>query len=89
MTQPHDQTPYGYEPPTRTRSENPIYGHAPQPQPVVVNVVQNAYGAGPVVVRRRLNHQLHFWLTVLTGGGWGLFVWLPLAMRRRKVTVYR
>lgn len=30
--------------------------------------------------RGRVNHRLHFWLTVLTGGGW-LFVWIPVAIR--------
>lgn len=76
---PQYQQPY-YPPPQ----------YAYPPAPVVVNVVQNAYGPRPVLVRRRVNHRLHFWLTVLTGGGWGLFVWIPVAIRGgKKVRVYR
>lgn len=85
--QPQDRSPY--EPPVRQRSDMPTYTVAPQPQPVVVNVVQNAYGGRPVVVRGRVNHKLHALLTIFTGGAW-LFVWIPVAIRGgKKVVVYR
>lgn len=65
------------------------YHVPPQPGPVVVNVTQNVYAPRPVYYRRRVNHRLHFWLTLLTGGGW-LFVWIPLACRGgRKTRCYR
>jgi hypothetical protein len=32
---------------------------------------------------RRTSHKFHFVMTVLTGGVWGLFVWLPLVIVRR------
>lgn len=62
-----------YQPPQQ-------YHVPPQQQPVVINVTQNAYGPHAVYGRRRINHRLHFWLTLLTGGAW-LFVWIPLACR--------
>lgn len=46
-------------------------------------------------VRRRTSHGLHLVLTILTGGVWGLFVWLPLTLwhrygpRAREVTTWR
>lgn len=30
--------------------------------------------------RRRTSHGLHLFLTMITGGAWGLLVWLPLTM---------
>jgi len=43
---------------------------------------------------RKTNHVLHLILTLLTGGLWGLFVWLPITFlhklsRERVVTRYR
>lgn len=82
---PHDSVP-GYEPPVRQRSEMPTYNLAPAPQPVVVNVVQQNAGPSAFVVRRPVNHKLHAWLTLLTGGAWA-FVWIPLAIRGKKTIV--
>ncbi len=45
--------------------------------------------------RRQTSHTFHLILTILTGGMWGLFVWLPITMwhkmgpRRKVVTRYR
>jgi hypothetical protein len=33
---------------------------------------------------RRTAHGFHFIMTLLTGGAWGLFVWLPLVIARRR-----
>lgn len=43
---------------------------------------------------RHTNHVLHLILTILTGGLWGLFVWLPITFlhklsREKIVTRYR
>jgi hypothetical protein len=78
--QPQDQAPaqaYAQQP--------PAYGYAQQPAPVIVNVTQNA---GAFVGRKRVNHLLHFAITILTGGLW-LVVWIPLALKRKRVVVYR
>lgn len=87
---PQDAVPYGY--PNQAPQYAPQPGmqpYYPPQQPVVVNVTQNA-GPGVLLVRRRVNHGLHFVLTLLTGGAW-LVVWIPLAMRGKKrvVGVYR
>jgi hypothetical protein len=66
------------------QDQAPTYGYA-QPAPVVVNVTQNA---GAFVGRKRVNHLLHFAITILTGGLW-LIVWIPLALKHKRVTVYR
>lgn len=60
----------------------------PQPQmaPPIINVTVSptmqqsisAHGYRPPI-----RHGLHFVLTLLTGGLW-LFVWIPLAMRKRR-----
>lgn len=44
--------------------------------------------------RKRTNHTLHLILTILTGGLWGIFVWLPITLingfrREKSVTYYR
>jgi hypothetical protein len=45
--------------------------------------------------RRRTSHGLHLFLTIITAGMWGLFVWLPITLwhkfgpRKRVVTRYR
>lgn len=33
--------------------------------------------------RKRTSHGLHLFLTIITFGVWGLFVWLPLALWHR------
>ncbi|GJF07708.1 hypothetical protein [Pseudonocardia sp. D17] len=33
--------------------------------------------------RKRTSHGLHLFLTIVTGGAWGLFVWLPLSLWHR------
>lgn len=69
--------------PGRQPSSYPLHPYTPIAPQVVVNVVQQ--NNAPVYVRRRgLNNKLHFWLTFWTGGAWGLFVWLPLAVSRRR-----
>ena len=37
---------------------------------------------------RRVNHKLHFWLTILSGGAWGI-VWIALAATNRRTEVTR
>jgi hypothetical protein len=45
--------------------------------------------------RKRTSHGLHLFLTIITGGIWGLLVWFPLAMwhkvgpKKKVVTKYR
>jgi len=45
--------------------------------------------------RKSTSHGLHLVLTILTAGGWGLLVWLPMTLwhklgpRRRTVTRQR
>jgi len=45
--------------------------------------------------RKRTSHGLHLFLTIITGGAWGLLVWLPITLwhkmgpRRKTVTRYR
>lgn len=44
--------------------------------------------------RKRTSHGLHLFLTIVTGGLWGLCVWLPLTMwhkvgpRQKSVSYY-
>ncbi len=45
------------------------------PPPVVVNVYQNNL-ARPVIVRKKVNHWLHFTMAMLTGG-----LWVPIWVR--------
>jgi hypothetical protein len=55
----------------------------PQPQPIVVNVVQNAYPPRLCYVpRRRVNHWFHFWMTLFTSGLWAP-VWIHAARKCR------
>ncbi|HEV2346102.1 MAG TPA: hypothetical protein VGS97_18525 [Actinocrinis sp.] len=92
--QPEDEHPgmqqraYGQQPQNYPYQQPPTpqYVYVQQP-PVTVNVVQNA-GGRPVVIRQGVNHTLHFWLTILTGGAW-LFVWIPLAIKGKKTIIYR
>ncbi len=45
--------------------------------------------------RKKTSHGLHLFLTIITAGMWGLFVWLPLTMwhkvgpKRKIVTEYK
>jgi hypothetical protein len=45
--------------------------------------------------RKRTSHGLHLFLTIVTAGMWGLFVWIPLVMwhkfgpKKKVVTKYR
>lgn len=46
-------------------------------------------------VRKDTSHTFHLIMTIFTGGGWGLLVWLPLTMwhkmgpKKKVVTRYR
>lgn len=84
---PQNQPPYGYQPPVRQRSDMPTYNITP-PQPVIVNVIQNAYAPRPYVVVRRVNHRMHFWLTFLTGGLWAP-IWIHAARKHKRVYYVR
>lgn len=53
----------------------------------IVGAVRNGYQVesqsdfqGVMLKGKRPNHILHLILTIFTGGLWGLFVWLPLAI---------
>lgn len=105
--QPQDQVPPQYAPTPaypQQPAPQPAYGYgygqspaAPQaPAAVVVNVTQSAARRKAVVkTRKNTSHGLHLVLTICTGGGWGIFVWLPLTMwhkygpRQKTVTRYR
>ena len=89
----HPQPVYG-----QPQTFQQAYGQPPQqpyyappgyypPQPVQVNVVQNA-GPGAVAVIKPINHTLHWVLIFFTGGLW-LLVYIPLLKKRRKIVVYR
>lgn len=44
--------------------------------------------------RKRTNHTFHLIMTIITGGVWGIFVWVPMILwhklgpRKKIVTVY-
>jgi hypothetical protein len=61
----------------------------PPAGPVVVQVTQQvtqttqgtqAPSRSVTKVRKRTSHGLHLFLTIITGGMWGIFVWLPLTL---------
>jgi hypothetical protein len=67
---------------------------------VTQQVTQTAHGTqGPshsvTKVRKGTSHGLHLFLTIITVGMWGIFVWLPLTLwhkfgpRRKVVTKHR
>jgi hypothetical protein len=67
---------------------------------VTQQVTQTAHGtSGPsrsvTMERKRTSHGLHLFLTIITGGLWGIFVWFPLTLwhkigpRRKVVTKHR
>lgn len=63
--------------------------HIAPPQPVQVAVFQQQYPARMVTKSKvHTSHTFHLLMTVLTGGFWGLFVWLPMiiinSMRKEK-----
>jgi hypothetical protein len=63
----------------------------------VTQTVQGTRGASRSVTkqRKRTSHGLHLFLTIITGGLWGLCVWLPITLwhklgpRRKVVTEHR
>ena len=67
-----------------------------QPQPVMVQQA-GAYYPHRVVTKqhKRTSHGLHLFLTIITFGMWGIFVWLPITIWHRShkgeriVTHYR
>jgi hypothetical protein len=88
---PAARQPYG--PPLPRHAPPPPRQYAPPAaEPVIVNVTQqvtqttNATG-GPsrsiTKERKRTSHGLHLFLTIVTGGAWGICVWLPLTMWHR------
>lgn len=68
----------------------PMWG--PQQQ---VNVSVSGPGYAVTHERKQTSHGLHLFLTIITGGAWGLLVWLPLTMwhsmgpKRKVITDYR
>ena len=64
--------------------------HAPQPVPsihaaagaqqAVVNVGNIGPSRSVTKQRKSTSHGLHLFLTIITGGVWGLCVWLPITM---------
>lgn len=76
---PVDQPPQQQYP----AQPQPVY-YMPQPQPIQVNVTQNA---GYPVRGKGINHGLHIALSFFTGGLW-LLVYIPMVRSRRKHTVY-
>lgn len=68
---------------------------APPAAPVyaVTNPAAPAYAV--TKTRKRTSHGLHLFLTIVTLGAWGVFVWLPITIwhawgpKRREVTHYR
>jgi hypothetical protein len=55
------------------------WGQAAQPAPMPQPVVQAPYRM-VTTQKRRTSHGLHLFLTIITFGAWGLFVWLPLTI---------
>jgi hypothetical protein len=51
----------------------------------VTQTTHGTYGPSRSVTkeRKRTSHGVHLFLTIITGGAWGIFVWLPLAMWHR------
>lgn len=57
---------------------------APPPTHAPPSVQQNVYVGGPsrmvTRTRKQTSHTFHLIMTLLTGGAWGLFVWLPITI---------
>lgn len=84
------------QPAAQQRQPAPPYAAAPYAPPPYVP--QAAPGMPRRVVTRehkRTSHGLHLFLTIITGGAWGIFVWLPITLWHRShkgekiVTHYR
>lgn len=99
---PQDQAPAQWRPEQPYQPQQPYYERPPQYAPVQPYAPQNVQAPAArfpsravTKERKKTSHGLHLVLTILTGGGWGLFVWLPLTFwhklgpRRKVVTRYR
>ncbi len=53
---------------------------APQINVVTAPTMNQAVGVG----QRRTSHGFHLIMTLLTGGFWAIFVWIPLVVLRRR-----
>lgn len=91
MTQPwHTLTPQQQ---AQAWQQHNARQYPPPPMPVPV------YMAGPQQAitrdRRSTSHGLHLFLTIITFGMWGLFVWLPITIwhkagpKRKAVTRFQ
>jgi hypothetical protein len=78
-------------PPQQRTGQYPGQDYSPQPmQPYILQQPQINVTVAPTMHqsisahgRKRMSHGFHLVMTILTGGLWGLLVWLPLALRRR------
>jgi hypothetical protein len=69
----------------------PPYGHYPPPQPVQVNVQQNAYGPRKAVTQGKLGYaeEAFHWLMIIGTCGLWLPVYLSRKRSKRSVTTFR
>ena len=90
MTAPYRPHQPQQLPPPYPLGQAPVYPdqpHYPPPQPLPKRAVTKT--------RKQTSHGLYLFLTIITCGLWGLFVWFPLTLwhkfgpRRREVTKYR
>jgi hypothetical protein len=89
-TPPPDPSPASNRKTPEERKE--LLARAIQSQVVQGSRVESQGDYNGVVVKgHRPNHVLHLILTIITGGAWGLFVWLPIVIfggeKRKMVTV--
>lgn len=90
---PQDQPPYGYDPPVRRRSENPMYTIAPAQPTVVVNVIQQGPRKAVTKKRRKTKASHQLLLIICTGGIWlvaepVIWLWHQLGPRKKVSTTY-
>lgn len=84
MTQPQGPNWHG-APPQWQQPYQPVAYPPPYPPPY----------AAVTRERKRTSHGLHLFLTIITFGMWGIFVWAPITLwhawgpKRRTVTEYR
>lgn len=83
-TRPHPVSPQSAPlTPTYHAAPQPVpngYGMPPgYPMPIISVTQNNGIGAGPIVVRRGVNHGLHLVLTLVTCGLW-LPIWIIVAI---------
>ena len=84
-----------YGPPAQYDSPPAPPAQAVQPAPPAVVHVANMPARSVTKERKRTSHGLHLFLTIVTAGAWGLFVWLPLTLwhrfgpRRKVVTKHQ